>query len=30
MNSIIKYHNEETKEKIQFYNDNIIRPLELK
>ncbi|XP_029346449.1 uncharacterized protein LOC100573765 [Acyrthosiphon pisum] len=30
MNSIIMYHNEETKEKIQFYNDNIIRPLELK
>ncbi|XP_060876652.1 repetitive organellar protein-like [Metopolophium dirhodum] len=30
MNSIIKYHNEETKEKIQFYNDNIIRPLEFK
>ncbi|XP_026807792.1 uncharacterized protein LOC113550258 [Rhopalosiphum maidis] len=30
MNSIMKYHNEETKEKIQFYNENIIRPLELK
>ncbi|KAL4090563.1 hypothetical protein QTP88_025369 [Uroleucon formosanum] len=30
MNSIIKYHNGETKEKIQFYDNNIIRPLELK
>ncbi|XP_050059286.1 repetitive organellar protein-like isoform X3 [Aphis gossypii] len=30
MNSIMKYHDKETKEKIQFYNDNIIRPLELK
>ncbi|XP_022174887.1 uncharacterized protein LOC111036911 [Myzus persicae] len=30
MNSIMKYHNEETKEKIKFYNENIIRPLELK
>lgn len=30
MNSIMKYHDKETKEKVQFYNDNIIRPLELK
>ncbi|XP_015366567.1 PREDICTED: uncharacterized protein LOC107163608 [Diuraphis noxia] len=30
MNSITKYYNGETKEKIKFYNDNIIRPLEHK
>ncbi|VVC37634.1 Hypothetical protein CINCED_3A017604 [Cinara cedri] len=30
MQSVMKHHEKETKEKIQFYHNNIIRPLELK